>query len=297
MSIIMLQETYPGTPLSIGDTNEHVLNMKIALNVISVNFPAIPKITPVDDTFNEIMEAAVKEFQKIYNLPVTGIIDKATWYQIRITYNAVKSLVETVSIGEIISDIPVDTSIEIDDTEVVPRVQLVQYFLNVLSAYYDTILPVDINGILDSDTAHEIREFQKTMSLPVTGIIDEQTWQTMYRSVLGILRTLPPTAVALPALVYPGIIFQEGSDGPGAFIIQELLSFISTVIRDIPNVESDGIFGPETKNAVVAFQRHYDIEADGIVDEETWNTMVSVYRDLRFGETRSPGQFPGTEIN
>jgi peptidoglycan hydrolase-like protein with peptidoglycan-binding domain len=135
------------------------------------------------------------------------------------------------------------------------------------------------------------------MSLPVTGIIDEQTWQTMYRSVLGILRTLPPTAVALPALVYPGIIFQEGSDGLGAFIIQELLSFISTVIRDIPNVESDGIFGPETKNAVVAFQRHYDIEADGIVDEETWNTMVSVYRDLRFGETRSPGQFPGTEIN
>ncbi len=295
MSFVIIQETYPGSPLRLGDSNQHVFNMKIALNTISSNFPAIPKITPIDDTFNEIMETAVKEFQRIYNLPVTGIVDKATWYEIRKIYNAVKNLLELTTQGALVSIIPPDILFE--DNKVIPRVQLVQYFLNVLSAYYDSILPVDINGILDSNTIASIIEFQKTMGLPVTGLIDEETWEAMYRSVLGILRKLPPTAVALPTFIYPNIIIQEGSEGPEVFIIQELLSYISTVVSPIPNVESDGIFGPETTASVIAFQRQYGIEADGIVDEETWNKIVSVYRDLRFGEIRSPGQFPGTVIN
>ncbi len=297
MDLLIIQETYPGTPLSLGDTNEHVLNMKIALNAISANFPAIPKITPLDNIYNGIMENAVKEFQKIYNLPVTGIIDKATWYEIRKVYNAVKKLVEVVAPGETAGIVPTDILLDIIEIQVVPRVQLVQYFLNVLSAYYDSIFPVDIDGILGPETRASIIEFQKTMELPPTGIIDDVTWDTMYRSVLGIFRALPSAALALPAFIYPDIITSEGSEGAEVLIIQELLSYIATVISDIPNLDVDGIFGPETKKSVIAFQKHYGIEPDGIVDKKTWDKIINVYRELRFGEIRSPGQFPGTDIN
>lgn len=297
MSDIIVNETYPGKPLRLGDKNEHVLNIKIALNAISVNYPSIPKITPVDDTFNESMENAVKEFQRIFYLPITGVVDKATWFQIIIIYNAVISLAEITVQGALVHEVPIDNIFEIQDGQVIPRIQLVQYFLNVLSAYYDTIRPVDINGILNSETINEIKEFQKTMGLPATGMLDDETWETMHRSVLGILRVLPPTAVTLPAFIFPNVIIQEGSEGAEVIIVQELLSFISTKIPAIPNVDTDGIFGPETKNAVIAFQRQHGIEEDGIVDEETWNKLVSVYRGLRFGEQRSPGQFPGTDIS
>lgn len=295
--IINLQETYPGSPLIPGNTNQYVLITKMALNTISSNFPAIPKITPVDATFNESMEAAVKEFQNIFNLPVTGIIDKATWYEIRKIYVSVRRLAEISSQGVLISDIPPDLVTEIEEGQVVPKVQLVQYFLNVLSAYYDSIPSIDIDGILGPNTRAAIIEFQKTMGLPTTGLIDEKTWGTMYNSVLGILRELPPTAVALPSLLYPNVIYREGMESPGVFIIQELLSFISTAVPEIPSVELDGAFDSKTTLAVVAFQRLYGIKANGIVDEETWNRIVSVYRELRFGEVRAPGQFPGTDIN
>ena len=33
------------------------------------------------------MESSVKKFQEIFNLPVTGIVDKATWYKIKYIYN------------------------------------------------------------------------------------------------------------------------------------------------------------------------------------------------------------------
>lgn len=293
MSII-IQETYPGTPLRFGDNNIHVLNMKMALNLISLNFPAIPKVTPLDFMFNESLQVAVTEFQRIFNLPATGIVDKATWYEIRKIYGAVKNFIEITNQGEIVSDLPRDILFEVIDGQVIPRIQLVQYFLNVLSAYYDSILPVDINGIYDLNTRDSIINFQKTMGLPATGLLDQETWEAMYRSVLGIIRVLPPTAVALPAFIFPRIITEEGSSGPEVFIIQELLSYISTVVSAIPNVDSDGIFGPETKNAVIAFQNLYGIEADGIVDEETWNKIVSVYRERRFGQVNNSSQLSET---
>ena len=294
--IINLQETYPGSPLSLGDTNQYVLIAKMSLNTISANFPAIPKITPIDATFNESMEAAVREFQNIFNLPVTGVIDKATWYELRKIYVSVRRLAELSSRGILIEEIPSDIS-DIEEGQVVPRVQLVQYFINVLSAYYESIPSIDIDGILGPNTRAAIIEFQKTLELPIIGLIYEETWNTMYNSVLGILRELPPTAVALPSFIYPNIIYREGTEGPDVFIIQELLAFISTVVPEIPTVELNGFFGPETTAAVIAFQRMYGIEPDGIVDEETWNKIVDVYRELRFGETRSPGQFPGTDIS
>jgi len=154
-----------------------------------------------------------------------------------------------------------------------------------LSAYYDSIPAVDIDGILGPETRNAIIEFQKTMKLPLTGTIDEETWNTMYNSVLGILRALPPAAIQLPALVFPNVIFSEGTERPGVFIIQEVLAYISTIVPEIPYVQPDGRYGPETTAAVTVFQRIYGLEPTGIVNEETWNKLISVYRELRFGDT------------
>lgn len=281
----MIQQTYPESPLRLGDDNQHVLIAKMALNAIAVNYPAIPRISPVNSLFDENMEAAVKEFQNIFNLPVTGIIDLATWVEIGSKYATIVRLAEISTRGVLVGDVVEDiTEIE-EGVQVVPRVQLVQYFLNVLSVYYDSIPAVDIDGILGPETRNAIIEFQKTMKLPLTGTIDEETWNTMYNSVLGILRALPPAAIQLPALVFPNVIFSEGTERPGVFIIQEVLAYISTIVPEIPYVQPDGRYGPETTAAVTVFQRIYGLEPTGIVNEETWNKLISVYRELRFGDT------------
>ncbi len=285
MSVTMIQQTYPLSPLRLGDDNQHVLIAKMALNAIAVNYTAIPRISPVNSLFDENLEAAVKEFQNIFNLPVTGIIDLATWFEIGSKYAMVARLAEISTRGVLVGDV-VEDIVEVEEgVQVVPRVQMVQFFLNVLSVYYDSIPAVDIDGILGPETRNAIIEFQKTMKLPLTGTIDEETWNTMYNSVLGILRALPPAAIQLPALIFPNIIYSEGTERPGVFIIQEVLAYISTIVPEIPFVQPDGRYGPETASAVTAFQRIYGLEPTGIVDEETWNKLISVYRELRFGDT------------
>lgn len=283
-------ETYPGIPLQLGDNNPYVLLMQIALNTISTNYPAIPRIPNPTGTFDEFTQAAVSEFQQIFNMPVTGIIDKSTWYRIRRIYTAVTDLAELTSQGVIISEIPEYTPTP-GPTEIVPRVQAVQYFLNVLSAYYNSIPSVDINGVLDTHTRSAIMEFQKTFNLPITGIVDEQTWNAMYNAVLGILETLPPSAIALPSLLWPGITYEQGSEGPGVYIIQQYLSYIGSVLEGIPPTEPDGIYGPQTEQAVREFQEYFGIDVTGVVNQYTWDRIVLIYRNLRFGNPGSMGQF------
>lgn len=288
-----LIETFPGT-LSLGDNNPYVLFLQISLNTIAANYPALPRISNPTGTFDEQTQEAVRTFQTIFNLPVTGVVDKATWYRIRRIYAAVTSLAELTSSGIAIGEIPEFTPTPIG--EVRPRVQAVQYFLNVLSAFYNTIPSVDINGMLDIQTRNAIMEFQKTFSLPVTGIVDEATWNTMYNNVLGILDTLPPQSIALPNLLWPGIVYSLGSEGPGVYLIQQYLSYIGSVLEGLTPAEPDGIYGPMTEAAVREFQRYFGIDVTGVVDQYTWNRIVLTYRRLRYGNTRNTGQFPGNNI-
>ena len=281
-------ETYPGIPLQLGDNNPYVLLMQIRLNTIATNYPAIQRIPNPAGTYDEATQAAVRQFQGIFNLPVTGIIDKSTWYEIRRIYAAVTRLAELTSRGIILSEIPEYTPTP-GPEEVVPRVQAVQYFLNVLSAYYNTIPSVDINGVLNTQTRTAIMEFQKTFNLPITGLVDEQTWTTMFNAVSGILNTLPPSVIALPALLWPGITYQLGSEGPGVYLIQQYLSYIASVLEGIPPAEPDGIYGPRTELAVRTFQEYFGIDVTGVVDRYTWDRIVLIYRNLRFGNTSNIG--------
>ena len=283
-----VEETYPGTPLKLGDSGTIIYQLQLVLNDISVNYPAIPKIIPVDGIFSPNMESAVKAFQTVFNLPPTGVIDKGTWYRIRIIYVAIRKLAELVSRGFILSSIPVEAPEDLSRL-VIPRVQLVQYYLNVLSSYYATIPFVDITGVYDEATRQSLIEFQKTMELPLTGIIDDATWDTINKTMLGIFITLPPYAVSLPRIAFPNIVYRRGTEGPGVVVIQEYLAYISSVIPSITYVPYnlvDGVFGPITESAVITFQQEFGLDPDGVVDKDTWNTMVDVYRNLKLGEER-----------
>lgn len=85
--------SFPGTNLQLGSRGNSVRTIQNQLNRISDNFPAIPKVA-VDGVFGEDTQNAVMAFQRIFNLPTTGIVDYPTWYRISDVYVAVTRIAD-----------------------------------------------------------------------------------------------------------------------------------------------------------------------------------------------------------
>jgi len=83
--------SFPGTPLYVGASGANVRTVQEQLNAISNNYPLIPKVA-VNSFFGEETAEAVKVFQGIFNMPQSGIIDYATWYEISRIYVAVMQI-------------------------------------------------------------------------------------------------------------------------------------------------------------------------------------------------------------
>ncbi len=60
--------------------------------------------------------------------------------------------------------------------------------------------------------------------------------------------------------------------------VQGYLRLISVDYPRIPELKPDGIFGPLTTEAVVEFQRQFELEATGVVDFETWTLIYEAYK-------------------
>lgn len=85
--------SFPGYNLSLGASGNNVRMIQEQLNRISQNFPAIPK-SVADGIYGEQTARAVREFQRIFNLPQSGIVDYPTWYRISNIYVAVTRIAE-----------------------------------------------------------------------------------------------------------------------------------------------------------------------------------------------------------
>lgn len=90
-----IPSSWPGYNLTQGSTGDKVRQMQEQLNVIAGAYPAIPRVT-VDGIYGPGTAAAVREFQSVFGLPVTGIVDYATWYRISEIYVGVSRIAELV---------------------------------------------------------------------------------------------------------------------------------------------------------------------------------------------------------
>ena len=88
-----IPSSWPGYTLEEGSSGQKVRQMQEQLNVIAGAYPALPKIN-ADGTYGPATEAAVREFQSVFGLPVTGKVDYATWYKISEIYVGVSRIAE-----------------------------------------------------------------------------------------------------------------------------------------------------------------------------------------------------------
>ncbi|MEA4988272.1 MAG: peptidoglycan-binding protein [Anaerovorax sp.] len=273
-------ESYPLYPLRLGSFGQDVSIIQHELNRIGQNYPSIPKIVnDQNGIFGAETEAAVKQFQKIFNLTVDGVVGSSTWYKIKYIYNAVKGLGDLASEGLISEEIqsPFEEIWEEGDSGI--WVKIIQYYVRVLGCYYPDIPVIEITGYYGPETKAAIMELEKKFNLIVDGIVGIQTWALLDSQYKKILNDIPEGCLENKS-IYPGYILSKGMGDKNVTLLQTYLQKISESDSDIPRVDVNGLFDEKTEAAVRAIQQKYLGINVGFVGPITWSQIAVIYENL-----------------
>ncbi len=160
-------------------------------------------------------------------------------------------------------------------------VRIIQRELNRISDNYPAIPKItETNGVFSPETEAAVRKFQEIFNLTVDGIVGKATWyklKFLYNNVKRLSELISEgISITEAQRIYPELL-KQGDTGDEVGVIQYYLSIIGFFDDDIPNITVDKFFGPNTRNAVVAFQQKYGLPTTGEVDRNTWNKILSVY--------------------
>ncbi len=267
-------DSFPGD-LKVGSSGEAVSNIQQRLNRIGIDYPQLPFVLSLSSYYDVDTEIAVRAFQRIFGLPITGVVDRETWYEIQYIYTAVKQLATLGSEGERPeSDAFNGTDKTVGDkgTEILR----IQWYLNRISYFLNGELPTSApTGIFTQSTANNVKEFQRYFDLPQTGIINEATWNRIVSVYYSLLQNFPEEEEVLES--YPGTPIRQGDEGENVLYIQQALNSIRNTISGINYLSEDGKFGSATATAVRQFQEFFSLTPDGIVGPETWRRIAEIY--------------------
>ena len=213
--------------------------------------------------------------------------------QILRSYYGNVEIVSNAPIRGIVSSYP-GTPLRLGSTG--PSVVVLQVSLNRIARNYPAIPKIPANdGIFGSRTEAAVRAFQEIFNLTPDGIVGPATWYRIVRIYTAVtaLSELRSQGQQFYSINWsPPTVLQVGNTGEKVRLLQYMLSVLSEYIPSIPSLSVDGIYGPATRSAVLAFQRRAGLPETGTVGQTTWDMIYDQYSGIENTSLRSNETFP-----
>ena len=138
---------------------------------------------------------------------------------------------------------------------------------------HEQIIP---DGIYGPETVSAVSTFQRLHGLPVTGVTDNQTWDTIAEHYEHALIE-QQEAEALLLILNPGQVIRKGEQHPHLYLVQAMLTVLAEVYESIGTPSSSGILDEATADALASFQAVSGLPMTGHLDKHTWHHLVLQY--------------------
>ena len=264
--------TAPGQP-KFGDQGPTVVALQSAIiaNGFSLKGGATGK-------FNTVTRRALRTFQKVVGLRVTGVVDEATVAVLKLAI--APAATTTVAPATTTTVAPATTTTVTPTTvflKVIPkRGGKGKSVLTVQTALVTAGVTVrgGTDGVFGSSTAEAISFFQKSKGLAVTSTLTPDTVSALGLSVTTTTTVAPATSTTVipatattvaPVLLSIESLPKRGDTSDATRVIQTVLVAAGIEIKG----GIDGVFGIATTIAVQRFQTAQNLSVTGRVDYAT----------------------------
>ena len=270
---------FPGYTVKLGSVGNPVRAIQRDLNRIRINYPAIPEITESQGIYEKETEAAVKKFQEIFALPITGNVDKGTWYKIKYIYTSVKKLSDLYSEGLSKEEATFEYKDELKYGDTGIEIEFLHYYLDAI-AFLDPDIPyLKTNSVFNDSTKEMVMAFQRKYNLPVTGIVTYTDWKALIDIYDKILKAYPSEYALYVEELYPDYFLGKGMNNDDVKRYQNFLYKICIKKKSIPGVKVTGEFDDLTERSVKKLQKDFGLEENGLVGPLTWKRTVELSKE------------------
>lgn len=156
-------------------------------------------------------------------------------------------------------------------------VKSLQHMLNYLSRTVGTIPRLAETGVFDESTLEAVMIYQRDLGLPVTGVVDQKTWDSItahyYQSIFQF-GTPPPLSV-IPSGVGFVSAFEHSAE---LLIVQAMLTSLQKVITNFEPVQFNGVNSDSTLENLKSIQSLAGLLENGTLDRATWAILAALYR-------------------
>ena len=135
---------------------------------------------------------------------------------------------------------------------------------------YQRLIP---DGIYGPQTIAAVTAFQRNHGLPVTGITDQDTWDTIvavYEPAL--IRQVEAQPVEI--ILNPGQILVRGESSPYLYVAQALLLVLSQTYASVGQPSMSGTLDQATSDSLASFQALSGLPMTGELDKITWKHLA-----------------------
>lgn len=155
-------------------------------------------------------------------------------------------------------------------------VRSLQTMLRVISVRYTELPTIIPDGIYGPQTMTAVTAFQRKSGIPVTGVVDLLTWETIVAEYAPAL-THQAKAEPIQAILNPSQVIRAGEYNRCLYLAQAMLLVLATDYGNIPTLPVNGFLDPATAAALTAFQELSDLPATGELDKITWKHLSLQY--------------------